>query len=75
MPTSTRSSQQGQVLVLFTLALTALVLGAADAGSAAKLQHNIKSLIGVTTDVQIVPLSTIERSIGKAKRVVDKRAK
>ncbi len=29
MPTSTRSSQQGQVLVLFTLALTALVLGAA----------------------------------------------
>jgi len=29
MSTSTRSSEQGQVLVLFTLALTALVLGAA----------------------------------------------
>jgi len=55
--------------------LVELAPGAADAGSAAKLQHNIKSLIGVTTDVQIVPLSTIERSIGKAKRVVDKRAK
>jgi len=44
-----------------------------DAGSAAKLEHNIKSLIGVSSDVKIVPLSTIERSIGKAKRVIDKR--
>jgi phenylacetate-CoA ligase len=49
--------------------------GARDAASAVKLQHNIKSLIGVTTDVRIVPLSTIERSIGKAKRVIDKRPK
>ena len=48
---------------------------AADAGAAAKLQHNIKSLIGVSSDVKIVPLSSIERSIGKAKRVVDKRPK
>jgi phenylacetate-CoA ligase len=55
--------------------LVELAPGAADAGSAAKLQHNIKSLIGVTTDVKIVPLSSIERSIGKAKRVVDKRPK
>jgi len=55
--------------------LVELAPGAADAGSAAKLQHNIKSLIGVTTDVRIVPLSSIERSIGKAKRVVDKRPK
>ena len=55
--------------------LVELAPGAADAGSAAKLQHNIKSLIGVSTDVKIVPLSTIERSIGKAKRVVDKRPK
>jgi phenylacetate-CoA ligase len=53
--------------------LVELAPDAADAGSAAKLQHNIKSLIGVTTDVRIVPLSTIERSIGKAKRVIDKR--
>ena len=55
--------------------LVELAPGAADAGSAVKLQHNIKSLIGVTSDVRIVPLSTIERSIGKAKRVVDKRPK
>jgi phenylacetate-CoA ligase len=53
--------------------LVELAPGAADAGSAAKLQHNIKSFIGVSTDVRIVPLSSIERSIGKAKRVVDKR--
>ena len=55
--------------------LVELAPGAADEGSAAKLRHNIKSLIGVTSDVKIVPLSTIERSIGKAKRVVDKRPK
>ncbi len=55
--------------------LVELAAGGADAGSAAKLQHNIKSLIGVTTDVRIVPLSSIERSIGKAKRVIDKRPK
>jgi len=55
--------------------LVELASGAADAGSAEKLKHNIKSLIGVTTDVKIVPISSIERSIGKAKRVIDKRAK
>jgi phenylacetate-CoA ligase len=55
--------------------LVELQPGAADAGSAAKLQHHIKSYIGVSSDVRIVPLTTIERSIGKAKRVVDKRRK
>jgi phenylacetate-CoA ligase len=43
--------------------------------AAATLQHNVKSLIGVSADVHIVPLTAIERSIGKAKRVVDKRPK
>ena len=55
--------------------LVELAAGAADSGSAEKLKHNIKSFIGVTTDVKIVPISSIERSIGKAKRVVDKRPK
>jgi phenylacetate-CoA ligase len=55
--------------------LVELAPGAADADSAAKLRHQIKSYIGVTADVKIVPISTIERSIGKAKRVVDKRPK
>ena len=53
--------------------LVELAPGARDQDSEARLAHNIKSLIGVTADVKIVPLSTIERSIGKAKRVVDKR--
>ena len=55
--------------------LVEIAPGAADADSANKLKHNIKSLIGVTTDVKIVPISSIERSIGKAKRVIDKRPK
>ena len=53
--------------------LVELAPGAADADSAAKLRHHIKSYIGVSADVKLVPISTIERSIGKAKRVIDKR--
>jgi phenylacetate-CoA ligase len=55
--------------------LVELAPGASDAGSAAKLQHHIKSYIGVSAEVKLVPISTIERSIGKAKRVIDKRPK
>ena len=47
--------------------------GSREQDSAARLAHNIKSYVGVTVDVKIVPISTIERSIGKAKRVIDKR--
>ncbi len=42
---------------------------------AMELQHHIKSYIGVTTEVRIVDAGSIERSIGKAKRVIDKRPK
>ena len=52
-----------------------LAPGAADAQSAASLQHAIKAYVGVTADVKLVPISSIERSIGKAKRVIDKRPK
>jgi phenylacetate-CoA ligase len=55
--------------------LVELAPGAVDTGGAAKLQHHIKSYIGVSADVKLVPISTIERSIGKAKRVIDKRPK
>jgi len=51
--------------------LTVLVEGSGVEG----LQHAIKSYIGITADVKNVPLNTIERSIGKAKRVIDKRPK
>ena len=53
--------------------LTVLVEGKEDAGG--KLRHDIKSYIGVSCDVRIVATGTIERSIGKAKRVIDKRPK
>ncbi len=37
------------------------------------LQHHIKSYIGISTSVHIVASGSIERSAGKAKRVIDKR--
>ncbi len=52
------------------------VAGAADGDAAgAKLAHLIKALIGVTAEVRVVPPGSVERSLGKAKRVVDKRPK
>ena len=50
--------------------------GSADGEAAgARLAHLVKSLIGVTADVRVLAPGGIERSLGKAKRVVDKRAK
>lgn len=50
--------------------------GGADADAAGtKLAHLIKSLIGVSAEVRVVQSGGIERSLGKAKRVVDKRPK
>jgi len=37
------------------------------------LQHHIKSYIGISTQVRIVDIGGIERSVGKARRVIDKR--
>jgi phenylacetate-CoA ligase len=37
------------------------------------LTRYIKDLIGVTATVAVVEFGTVERSLGKAKRVVDKR--
>jgi phenylacetate-CoA ligase len=52
-----------------------------DAGDAAwsraarELEHHIKSYVGVTTQVVLVAPGAIERSTGKAKRVIDTRPK
>ena len=50
---------------------------AADSGdteaAAAALRHDIKSLIGVTVTVHIAPPDSVDRSQGKAQRVVDRR--
>ena len=48
--------------------LTVVVEG--EEGATRALQHDIKSYIGISADVKI---GTVERSIGKAKRVIDKR--
>lgn len=37
------------------------------------LAYDIKALIGVTAIVKVLPVNGIERSVGKARRVVDKR--
>ena len=50
--------------------LTVVVEG--EERATAGLKHHIKSYIGITADVRI---GAIERSIGKAKRVIDKRPK
>ena len=50
--------------------------GSADGDAAGRrLAHNIKSMIGVTAEVRVVAPGGIERSLGKAKRVIDKRPK
>ena len=43
------------------------------AAEAKSLEHNIKSYIGVSTTVRVVAPGTVERSQGKAKRVIDLR--
>jgi phenylacetate-CoA ligase len=43
--------------------------------AAEKLGGLMKDLIGVTASVQVVQTGSIERSVGKAKRVVDLRPK
>ncbi len=47
--------------------------GSAAAGASAALEHAIKSLIGVSCRVKVEPTNAIERSVGKARRVVDRR--
>jgi phenylacetate-CoA ligase len=49
--------------------------GSAAAGAKAALEHAIKSLIGVSCTVRVEPPGAIERSIGKARRVIDRRPK
>jgi phenylacetate-CoA ligase len=43
--------------------------------SVKELQHHIKSYVGISTRIDVVEVGGIERSVGKAKRVIDKRPK
>jgi phenylacetate-CoA ligase len=69
----TRPKNLDEMAVLVERAPTAGSVDGERAGAA--LSHLIKSLIGVTADVRVVAPGGIERSLGKAKRVVDKRPK
>jgi phenylacetate-coenzyme A ligase PaaK-like adenylate-forming protein len=48
--------------------------GAARGRLERELQHHIKSALGLSARVQVCDPGTIERSAGKARRVVDRRA-
>jgi phenylacetate-CoA ligase len=39
----------------------------------ASLAHDVKALVGVTAQTVVLPVNSIERSVGKARRIVDKR--
>jgi phenylacetate-CoA ligase len=55
----------------------ALAYASQDARQAAarQLEHNIKSMIGVTSTVRLAIPNGMERSVGKAKRIIDRRPK
>ena len=55
--------------------LSAPLTEAERAGEAKPLEHHVKSYIGVTTTVKVVEPGKVERSQGKAKRVIDLRPK
>lgn len=48
---------------------------AARAAAAKDFQHHVKSLVGITAHIKVLPAGSVERSVGKARRVVDKRPK
>ena len=50
--------------------------GTCDVGEISRwLQQRIKTLVGISTSVNVLPPNSVERTLGKARRVVDKRAK
>ena len=67
----TRPHALDEMTVLVERAAAAGALDAEAAG--ARLAQRIKDLIGVTATVRVLQPSGIERSLGKAKRVVDRR--
>jgi phenylacetate-CoA ligase len=67
----TRPRNLDEMTVLVERSPTA---GSADADAAGtRLTQRIKNLIGVSAGVRVLAPGGIERSLGKAKRVVDKR--
>ncbi len=46
-----------------------------EAGSAAALVQRLKGMCGLSAEVEIAAPGGVERSLGKARRVIDKRPK
>ncbi|MBB4302599.1 phenylacetate-CoA ligase [Rhodobium orientis] len=44
-------------------------------GAAKELAHHIKSVVGISARINVTDPDSIERSVGKARRVIDKRPK
>ena len=68
----TREGALDQLTVKVESNPAAAVATCAEAGP--RLQHNIKAYIGVSAAVVVCEPGTIERSVGKARRVIDRRA-
>ncbi|HET8830980.1 MAG TPA: phenylacetate--CoA ligase PaaK, partial [Casimicrobiaceae bacterium] len=68
----TRPRNLDEIAVLVERAATTVSADGDAAGT--RLAQRIKDLIGVSAAVRVLPSGGIERSIGKAKRVVDKRS-
>ena len=68
----TRSGRMDSMTVLSEAAPDAAGQGARKA-SGAELAHHIKSVIGVTATVRVGEPGSVERSQGKARRIIDKR--
>jgi phenylacetate-CoA ligase len=64
---------------LDTLTVHVESAGGADSGedarrrAASDLAHNVKSYVGISVEVEVHPPGAIERSVGKAKRLIDRR--
>jgi phenylacetate-CoA ligase len=62
-------------MVVHVEAATQAADTAARAASAKELAHHIKSVVGISTKIEVHDPNGIQRSEGKAKRVVDNRPK
>ncbi|MCK6405246.1 MAG: phenylacetate--CoA ligase [Rhodocyclaceae bacterium] len=72
----TREGRMDELAVLVELKPHCVHLGADQQAEVKKhLAHRIKTLIGVSATIRIVDTGGIERSVGKAKRVIDRRPK
>ena len=61
------------VMTVHVEASVAAADGAARAASAKELAHHIKSVVGVSTRIAVCDPGSVDRSTGKAKRIVDNR--